>query len=306
MNKNIIELTPQELNSFLMDKYGFGLHPFALILYHHSAYRDDLFPSKRKCLELKKKFQNLKNKIIDVIGDYEAFISDVDIKKWYEIDKERKVKTFFMAALKAYKLDSFFNIIDETIDEIDRFIKLKNPGPPIKPINLIASSYALLMQENNYKKEWEFIADIIDWFPENFKLYDCFNHISPKGKNADPEYLRLQFSRNKQRKIWEYNFLKESWRVKNWNKLNITIIFYDYLSYFMRHSTLQKKYIEILSREEKDIQIIEALLAKRIKDPQNMPFHFTKYALEYYVAKIYKINPKSPPLIVFPDLSYLQ
>lgn len=305
MDKHILELTPQELNSFLIEKYGFGLHPFASILFFHFGSGDYgksyQWPSKQECLETKRKLQNLKRKLIDIIIDYEEFRGNIGIRKWFEIDKKHIENTLSYD----YKLVSFFKIIDKEINLISYLIKIKRKGSTIKITNLITSSWALLMQENNYDKDWELIADLLDWFWEIFKSYDNFKNLNPKDKIADPEYLKNQFLRNKKRKIFLFDLLKKNLNIKNWNRLPFTVVFHENVSFVIHHSRLPKIYVDIHSQGEKKVQVLEAILSKRIIDPQKMPFQWESLALEYYVSKICKINPNSPPLILFPDLSHL-
>ncbi|MCK4430218.1 MAG: hypothetical protein KAW19_02845 [Candidatus Aminicenantes bacterium] len=72
MSKHLTEMTPKELNSFLMKEYCFGLYPFAIIVAHvflvGGVTKSENFPCNEDLAELQRKFLYLKTKTIDTLS----------------------------------------------------------------------------------------------------------------------------------------------------------------------------------------------------------------------------------------------
>jgi len=298
-------MTPQELNSFLIEEYNFGLHPFALILSQTLTGTDIsefvIAPNKEIASDIKEKLLNLKKKIISVIADCDQYLlEDSDLKN---LLKKNKKKAEGIVA-KEYKMRFFFKTVNKIIKYLDLDMKFRHPGAPIKKRNLIASSWAHLLQDNGYKIEWDIIADLLDWFGEILKPYDIYKEINPKSEESDLEYLRNQFYRNKKRSLNYFEKMKRQWGHKKWLDIQETVFFGRKEHSLSDYSILPDLYDDYCSNKE-DIPIFEAILAGEM---DLLEFHpsWIRKAYDFYVSKLYKNNPTSPPTIIFPDLSYLQ
>lgn len=298
-------MTPQELNSFLIGKYNFGLHPFALILWQIliGAYLTGFVvaPNKETALYIKEKLQNLKKKIINVMADSDKYLlEDSYLKNLYKKDKKKAEGI----VAKEYKLRFFFRTVNERIKYLNLDIKLRHPGAPIKKRNFIASSWAHLMQDNGYKIEWDIIADLLDWFWEILKPHDIYKELNPKGEVLDLEYLRNQFYRNKKRSLNFFEEMKRRYSHKNWLDIQATVFLGEKSMSVLDYSILPDLYDDYCFNKE-DIPIFEAILAGEMDLSEFHP-SWIKDAYDFFISKLYKNNPTSPPTIIFPDLSYLQ
>jgi hypothetical protein len=306
MSKHFSELSQQELNNFLIEKYDFGLQVFALILYHKlrrgDITRAESFPNKRVVLDVKNRLQNLRKRIIDVILDYEMYIlENPDRKMLYKIDNASAENMI----VSEYNLKKFFDLIDNEIELFDQALESRLGGAPIKKRNLIASLWACLIQNKSNKIDWELIANLLDWFWERLKFYDIYKKLNPKGKvDTDVEYLRNQFYRNKKRAYDNFKELKLEYFNNDISNIE-SIIFFGKKSYMkMEYSfllELEGSYRATL-RSQKHKTFCEDILSGKITKI-NLFGIFMAY--NFYAEKVYFENPKALPLIIFPDLSYL-
>jgi len=311
MDKPFIELSPQELNSFLIEKYGFGLHPFAMILcfilFQGESYNYDYFLSSQLLLEFKKKLENLKKKIIDTILEFESTVLALPgFKAFYKRNKNKTEEYI----IEQYKLDKFLVKIDDRIEVIETITKNRQRGPSIKKRNLIVSLWGYLIQEIGNKIEWDVIAELLDWFWDKLKHYNIYKDLSPKENYTDLEYLRNQFSRNKERSYQAFKLARK--RVLSQDLLNpkevlifgrhyYTVIKYQDLPYFYK----KNKKVFYASYKESKLRPLLPNMIKQIElQTKNKELLFTAFV--FYASTIYKENPTYPHLIIFPDLSCLQ
>jgi hypothetical protein len=299
MKKNFVDLTPEEVNSFLIEKYGLGLLGFSFIVanilkieYHRKRINYQISE------DMIKKFQNLKNKIIDTMLDYEASVfrwSDRKIcykKNWGKIEKE---------VLTDYKLNEFFKEINHGISILKYRRALKHPGAPIKIRNQITSSWALSIKKRGRRIDWELIAELIDWFWQKLKNHEPYADLKPTYESTDTEYIKNQFYRNKNKHDIKYAARFPSiptiivFPEKTFNKIPLTI--------FLGRGAKTPKGT-VIYPQEKIIPIYEDFLSKKISLLQ-IPSENWQYVYLYYVGKIYENHPAAKSIIIFPDLSYL-
>jgi len=308
MKKDILELTPQELNSFLIKKYGFGLHPFALILCQVLRFgnftKGEGFPGNQDLLDFKKKFLNLKRKIIDTIIDYNKFMKKEDDLKWLYKNDRKKTENYI---IKNFQLRQFFKFLDDEIKLFDKIIKLRTRGSPIKKRNLIVSLWGHLIQNECDKKiniEWNIIADLLDWFWGKLKYYNIYKELNPKNEVTDPEYLRNQFYRNKEKTLIIFKQIKKRFFDKDILNIDETVIFGKWLATYTTSSRLNEFVEDLINGDKKLIAGFESFLFGHIKH-YNLPKFMILYAYLFHASGYSEINPIPPAKIMFPDLSCL-
>ncbi|MFX0135866.1 MAG: hypothetical protein ACFFDN_19640 [Candidatus Hodarchaeota archaeon] len=305
MAKFLIEMTPQELNSYLIEKYDLGLHPFALFFCQMlgagdiiSGFSFAVAPNREIALDLREKLQNLKKKIIFVLADCEHYLLE---NSYFKNIYKKSKKEAEISIIKEYGLESFFNMINRIIDCLDLDLKFRHPGAPIKKKHYIASSWAHLIQDSKYKIEWNIVADLLDWFWEMLRPYEIYHEFNPEGKESDPEYLRNQFYRNKSR---SFNYFKEMKRrkfKKSWLDIQTAVFMGEKSMFLLDYSELADEdfYLDL----KEDIPILKSIIAKEI-DLREVHKDWIRKAYEYYALKLYTEN-SIPPKVIFPDLSYI-
>ena len=323
MGKHPIEWTSQEWNSFLIEKYNLGLNTFATFIRATLFYNPKGAMTVSKLIDMRAKLVNLENRIISVIEDYESLW-----RTEYTWEKSNvKSKEDVLDAIKTYKAEGIFEYIDESLDIIDSRLEAKKnvnkkKGSPIKCQNIIVTYWGLLIEAAKKKFEWEILTDLLEWFWEKLKSYKLYKRINPGDKILDPEYLRNQFYRNKE-KLSELFFLIMNWHFSGripWKGARLTVIFGEKFHFYISHFELHKKGLSCFANPKKlllyeaIIEKISGIIRKKIAiaeylkkevNSSNISLIDIQKAHYYYAFRLYRANPNSPPLIIFPDLTYL-
>lgn len=301
MRKPLIEMTPQELNSFLIEKYDFGLHPFSatlcMVLLNGGEWKD-----RETLVDIKEKLSNLKKRIIRILGDCENLLFGYpQLRRLYKKNKIEAEKIIS----KGYELEHLFAVINKYIEMIDHSLKHRRKGAPIKKQNFVASLWACIVKDIGYKVEWGFVADLLDWFWKILSPYKIYRELNPRGIEFDPEYLRIQYYRNKNSCLNYLKKLKMGHKYKNWPLSQITVFFGKNRMNLIHHLLLDAMNEEFSNNLEEYNSSLKTIIEK---ENELSSFRSSKLILAYeiYAIKLYRTEPISPPLIIFPDLSYLK
>lgn len=227
MKKNFIDLSPSELNTFLIKETGINLIFFSSLAFEVVRWKK-IFPDKkldpktvnvRGCkgdepefchrisitqqddrqilISLRKKIVNLENKIIETMLESEILLHFEHRDKDQFINKDEFKKKFAWE----YDLEDFFDILFMDKCDIDDLLALNKTGAPINRRNLLCSIWARYMIEKNKVANWKIIANLMDWFWKKLVPYEIYKDFRPTQEQTDPEYLKNQFF--KQKKRWE-------------------------------------------------------------------------------------------------------
>jgi len=302
MEKDFVDHSPQELNSILIEKTGITLFPFAdvlgALLYEQQKSGGEI-PRLKKAGEIdratlqdqKKRIKNLINKIIEVLADYRFSIEGKpDLRNALKKNKEDAVKLIE----ELYSLSGLFDLLTNKLlnrIESDLTFKqiLRGRGASIKPINLLISMWALLIQcggryypitgfpESPFLAalDWELLANIFCWFWKKLAPYEFYKSLQP-SKDVFPEDLKSQFYKHKKRWISYFEYFYSV----SFNKVGFIIYFgKNGVDYSHRDLHALKK-VTGYSLNEKEVDFLERFFK---------PYVFGNLS----------------HLIIFPDFSYL-
>jgi hypothetical protein len=315
MGKHLIEMTPKELNSLLKKEYCFGLYPFAIIVAHvflvGGVTKSENFPCNEDLAELQRKFLYLKRKIIHTLSYHYLNIilyqnRDPSLKKILKKDMD------YAEALIGdfYGLNGFFKYINGEIKNFDELKKDRQPGARLKKRNFIITLWSQLVRSEGYRINWEIIADLIDWFWEKLRFYSFYSELNPQRKPlSDPDVLKNMFYRNKELTREHFLDIRDGYfnnRLKNRRKFSLLVIFSKSGIKIEKYSDLLEFYNGTLRRKHKKyITLLEKILEGDFNYGKLPRSIWATDACAYYATKLYKKNPKSPPRLIFPDLSHL-
>lgn len=321
MGKHLTELSAQELNSFLVEKYSFGLYPFALILEWINRIGDwsswQHLPNRQQIIHLINKTKNFKEKIIETMADIESYHFQTHIKDLYEKSKDEFLNRMNDRWIKhGFDLIKFIDYLDGKKCFFEHMINKKRRGPPIKKQNLITSLWAHLIREtkNLIKwEDWEIIASIFSWFSSllhPYKIYeDCILKIENEEKEEeielkiDCQYLKNEFYRNKKRSYEVFKFIKDQFFNNNLFNCKSIVIFSNEYSTIIEYKRLDRFYKDTIN-DKKRMELFNEILFKKIILQHSYSLILSK-AYWFYAAKLYINNSKNPPQILFPDLSFI-
>jgi len=347
MQKHLTELTPQELENFLLKKFDVGLYPFAFILisiFTRFRIRVNFFcdpehedfikkekiktkkmnsPSKEFWLEkicrweqdyysglrtksirkqydakvlngLKKRFLNLKKRVIETIIDYDVlFLGKTDQKRQYNKIPYKEFENQFR---NKYELESFFDLINKYLKQIDFNLRLAKRGISISKRNLAFAMWVFFLKDYesflkkrnrripegyNKKIDWTVLSNLLDWFWRILSPYELYCDLKPHQNYSDPAYLENQFFKHK----------------KRWGEY--------YRSYDFRHYATSRG-AAVFGRKRNEINIIPKKLLEEVINKKNWPCR--EFFNETFLPLVVDLSEKNPNfnyMLVFPDYSYL-
>ncbi|MCK4430219.1 MAG: hypothetical protein KAW19_02850 [Candidatus Aminicenantes bacterium] len=134
--------------------------------------------------------------------------------------------------------------------------------------------------------------------------------MNPHRKSdSDADVLKNLFYRNRELTYEHFLNIREGYfnnRLKNRRKFSLVVIFGKSRIEIEKYSDLLKFYNGTLkTKYEKLIPFVEEILKNDVNNRKLPRSTWVTEADPYYATKLYKENPKSPPHIIFPDLSYL-
>jgi hypothetical protein len=309
-------MTPKELNSFLIKEYCFGLYPFAIIVAHvflvGGVTKSENFPCNEDLATLQQKFLRIKENIIDTLSYHYLNIvlhqdPDPGLKKI--LKKDMGYAKVLIGDF--YGLNGFFKWIDREIKNFDELKNDRQPGARLKKRNFIITLWSQLVRSEGYRINWEIIANLIDWFWKKLRFYSFYFELNPHRKSeSDADVLKNLFYRNKELTYEHFLYIREGYfnnRLKNRRKFSLVVIFGKSGIEIEKYSDLLEFYNGTLkTKYEKLIPFVEEILKNDVNNRKLPRSTWVTEADPHYATKLYKENPKSPPLIIFPDLSYLQ
>ena len=244
-----IKWSKEKLDSFLKEKYGYGIWEFELSLYqtyvmysHGLRIRYDILEGKRI-----RQLRNLKRKILELIDKY---LSDINfykyslkgtlpknltgVSKWTKENREKFI-------IKKFKIEQLFSIIDLQIEhqigfaaiaEIDALLWGVEWPIRLKPLNfvLLIWSYTMKRRKN---VDWINMGELLSWFSNNVKERNLSNFFDfDKGDSYLPGKLRLSKNKYKSSKydklassIYMNNFKNVKEKKRKYSKIINTIKF---------------------------------------------------------------------------------
>jgi hypothetical protein len=205
--------TAEEWNKFLLEKYDYGLWPFALSLYHlfyfkgyESLYsrkelpgilKDGRAESYRKPRQNTKRLKNLKSNIFKALAEH------LDLFGW-RTDEEFIIDLFDVGPFLK-RLDSLIAANDKILEDS---IRAKPPwdsrGRPVKPIHQVAFLWSEVMRDEK-RRRWSEILALLKYFKTGFfyswavsdegirdllKEERRWKNISPDSITDRPQFLK--------------------------------------------------------------------------------------------------------------------
>lgn len=222
-----INFTEEELDSFLKEKYGYGIWEFEQSLlevftWHISKKEEKVFQFIEKRI---KQFENLKRKITELLDD---FSSEIDLYRLYNGLKPAEIikwtpserKKFI---IKKFKLSSFNSVINKLIkryQEHTSYMKEDALEPAqfrmhLKPINLVILIWSYFMRRGS-KVDWINMEILLNWFSKKLDRIGVLDIFKWEKEYApSPDILRLVRNKYKKTKYYVlaknvFNNLKES------------------------------------------------------------------------------------------------
>lgn len=228
MEKINIDFSKNELNKFLIGRYGYGYWSFADSLNTiHSIYKlsdvhslDKLYRDRIAYLEI------INQKIIEII---DKFLIDIEFYKNSKFHRNSELQNFIWTPnnKKAFILDRFFlkdfsmliNELKRNYEEKSLFytsIKTESPKIYLKPINFIIVTWSYAFKRKG-RVEWINMELLLKWFLKAFGKLDILDVFQlDDRKIAYPERMRFIFNKYKETEhgkvaysIFVDSFLKE-------------------------------------------------------------------------------------------------
>jgi hypothetical protein len=320
MTKSFINLTPQELDALLKEKYNFGLSTLMFALYSAITQRPDNRKSAQKIKNLKQRILSQKRKIVELIGDYE-FISfpgrTARLRKEFIRDYP---KDYEMQILDKFKLRDFFSSLGEMTKALNGYTR--KIGRPSAISNYLVFQWESTIKLHTGASNWKLLANLFSWFQKKLGRYEFYKEFSPKNQAIiDPEYLKNQSYKMLRKSnfsdilksLKQVSLLTTSERQGFLKKICET---HSDLFYWCEKKALilsdqsilrgptEWERLDISKVGEKRRSYYEKILAREI-DHKRIPVRFINFAYRYYLTKLLEKNPELSSLIIFPDLSYL-
>jgi len=245
---------------------------------------------------LKEKYVNLKKRIIEIGIESDLYFYNDNTDK--KLHKKWPTDKFEKRFVEEWQLESFFDLINWYIFDIDEELENRKPGPSINKRNLLASMWALYLKGSDKNIDWELFAELIDWFWKRFSKYKAYKDLKPQEwedektgeieEQTFADYLRNQFLKHKKR--WE-----------NYYKRYMSYIYHQGL---MKEVWCDGKLAIIFGRKKNEINFIYPIIAQAyyrkecmVEKPDDT---FIPFAEQFY-----KNDSYFDWVIIFPDYSYL-
>jgi hypothetical protein len=286
MKKSFYELSSAEMNDQLMQKWGISLFRFAQVLAICANDSEDSLQlperyiiRKEKILKKKKLLLTLNKYILRRIREIDAAGWDISEHEglWTddEVIKYAKLEPFF---------EQYFNPLLQDTKETEN-VYTSHPGARITKKSLLAAAWGGLVYQSHRRMDWDFQADLYEWFWMRLKDHAYYKCIEPP---EDPvNYLTVQFHRYK--KNPDSVYCRTFWAS------------HDSLTIFSPNGTFVDIGFEYLI-ESLLVPLYRKGRSAELPDESYEVVGYFKYALELYSRAAYQ--PPVPPLILFPDKSY--
>ena len=228
-----IKWSKEKLDSFLKEKYGYGIWEFELSLYqtyvmysHGLRIRYDILEGKRI-----RQLRNLKRRILELIDKY---LSDINfykyslkgtlpknltgISKWTSENREKFIR-------KKFKIEQLFFIVDELIEhqimfealsEMDALLWGVEWPMRLKPPNFLILIWSSAMKKGK-KPDWINMENLLNWFSKNLDEVNILDFFGLEKCNA-PSSETLRLTRNKY-KSSKYDKLASSIYMNNFKNV---------------------------------------------------------------------------------------
>ena len=213
-----IKGSKEKLDSFLKEKYGYGIWEFEFSLaYTHGLFSEKEDQEIHKFIEKRvQKLESIKRKIIELLDDFLIEINFYDLNNKLNFTKTTKWTPQKRAnfIIKNYKLSQFSSVIDGQIKKYKDRRSLLNEEPPLvpftvhpiylKPINLVVLIWSYAMKKGK-KTDWINMENLFNWFSKNLDEVNILDFFGLEKCNA-PSSETLRLTRNKY-KYTKYNIL---------------------------------------------------------------------------------------------------
>src|SRR4030042_3639307 len=192
LNKLFIELSPEEVNNSLLDKWGINLFKFAQVLAMCAGdalqLPEKYNVTKEKILKKKKLLIALKHYIFTRIPEIESLP-----KPWLE--QELSEDEF----IEEFKLKTFFK--DYLEPNIKRIIELEKnydvrQGTHVKKKSILAAAWGSLVYRSGRRMNWDLLANLYEWFWEKLGEHPYYKLIRPPDDLVN--FLAVQYHRHKE------------------------------------------------------------------------------------------------------------
>lgn len=213
-----INFSEEELDSFLKERYGYGIWEFEFSLVHtYGLFSEKKDQKIHQFIEKRiQQLESIKRKIIELLDDFLIEINFYNLNNKLNFTKTTKwipqKRTNFI--IENYKLSQFFSVIDGQIKRYKNRRFILNEEPPIfpfpvhpiylKPINLVLLTWSYAMKRGK-KTDWINMENLLNWFSKKLDEVDILDFFGLEKCNA-PSSETLRLTRNKYR-YTKYNLL---------------------------------------------------------------------------------------------------
>jgi len=321
MEKPFVNKTPKELDSHLKENFKLGIYPYAVTLSYF--IHDSLMKNIGYCHEAQEahdmisRLEKLKKDMIMVIGDLEKkILGHSEQKSLYKKDGKKAEDQVSEDKDFGYVL----NFINENIAGFKSGLKYATRGTPTRARNMLSTAWGLLVKNAISSYDWNLVANLLDWFWKRLRWYAPYQELDPEKRlrevkkskledneefvGSDPEYIKNQYYR---KKVAVEKILQETglayWE-NNCTDINSIVILGATRLELYRIKEIKQKHDSFFAEYREDLATLENAIASKnyyldLSD-LNWPWMY-----RYYAYKLYKANPKNPPKVIFPDLSFV-
>jgi len=232
MKKDFVDLTPRELNAYLKERCGIDIYQFSVLALEIFKWKriypniksipdiqnSDLWPkdyldkpqycvrisnsaftSPQFLFGLKKRLLNLEKKLISTMIEFEYVYYGKPKPKKEEIETSN---------LYRFELGDFISRLHYYENTIQELLDQRKIGAPVNRRNLLCACWALFLHEQKIKVDWSLFSDLLEWFWKRLEPYSLYRDFKPSKGEADPEYLKNQFFKQKKRWIKYYDAIR--------------------------------------------------------------------------------------------------
>jgi hypothetical protein len=285
MNKLFYELSSEEMNDNIVQRWGVSLFRFAQVFAMCANDSDDPLQlpgryiiRKDKILRKKRLLLALKKELLKRIPGIDAAGWDLQHEgPWTEDEVIRfaKLETFF---------EQYFNpLLEETINAENEY--RPRQGPRIADRSLLAAAWGGLIDQSGRQMDWDLQADLFEWFWLKLKDHAFYKRLEPPEDLVN--YLTVQFHRHKEDPNSEYCRTFYGSR--------------DYLTIFAPNGTFVDRGFEFV-RESLDAPLNGKGRSPELPDENEEVVGYFRFALELYQKA--DCRAFIPPAIIFPDKSH--
>jgi len=228
----------EKLDSFLKEKYGYGIWEFELslyktyVMYYHGLRIKEYILQAERIRQLR----NLKRKTLELIDKYLSEINFykyslkgtlpknlTGISKWTSENRDKFI-------IKNFKIEQLFSIVDEliehqimfeTISEMDALLWGVEWPMRLKPLNFVVLIWSYAMKKRN-KVDWINVGELLSWFSKEAKETAFSNFFDfDKEDSYLPGTLRLarnKYKSSKYDKLANYIYINTFKNVKEEKK----------------------------------------------------------------------------------------